>query len=112
MSLVRSHSAARVPRSSPPPPPPPVRDEVNETLEELIRRILLPLPTKDLLCRLSVLLLTLPTRPAVDRLSTPHPATAAAVVGAPATVPSARVASVVKASRLGGRRQGERVAHR
>jgi hypothetical protein len=89
-----------------------VRDEVNETLEELIRRILLPLPTKDLLLRLSVLLLTLPTRPVVDRPSTPHPAAAAAVVGALATVPGARFASAVRASRLGGRRQGERVAHR
>lgn len=89
-----------------------MRDEVNETLEELIRRIMLPLPTKDLLLRLSVLLLTQPTRPVVGRPSTPPAAAAAAVVGALATVPGALVASAVRASRLGGRRQGERVAHR
>jgi len=79
-------------------------------LDELMRRMLLPLPTRDLLFRLSVLLL--PLWPVAGRPSTPHPDAAAAVVGALARAPGARVASVVRASRLGGRRQGERVAHR
>ena len=87
-----------------PPAHDPPREEVKDTFDELMRSRLLPFPVVDRLFRLSAGLAKL------RRARTAQPVTVALAFGASAA-PGFR-APEMSASFEGGRRQGERVAHK
>ena len=90
-----------------PPPHDPPREEVKDTIDELMRSKLLPFPVVERLLRLLADICGLEEF-GLARAAVPGIALALA---AEAPVPGLRV-SETRASLEGGRRQGERVAHK